>query len=134
MASANLTALIDIATEMMTRCGIRSARARQILLPLIQSTFYNLNRQTPARALTGTFKRGDIDTVRVHLAAIASERLTDALLAYATLGKRALTMSGIPKSRQRAIESLLAEATQRLKPPTLPTKRKLRASKSARRN
>ena len=132
MASPNLTALVDIAIEMMTHCGISSSRARQILLPLIESTVQNLAREEPRLALTGTFKRGDVDTVRVHLAAIASERLTDALRAYATLGKRSLTMSGIPKSRKRAIETLIAEATTHSLEATmsLPTKRKPLASKS----
>ncbi len=35
MASPNATALFDVAIEMMRQCGMSSARARQILLPLI---------------------------------------------------------------------------------------------------
>lgn len=134
MASPNVTALIDIAIEMLSRCGIGSSPARQMLLPLIQSTVANLVKQNPRQALTGTFKRGDIDTVNVHLAAIASERLTDALAAYTTLGSRSLTISGVPKSRQRAIETLMAEATARYRADSIPTKRRPTASKSARRN
>jgi len=135
MASPNLTALIDLAIEMMMHCGIASTKAHQILLPLIRSTVGNLVTQDPQRALTGTFKRGDIDTVKLHLVALASERLTDAMAAYATLGKHSLTMSGIPKSKKQAIETLLAEATARSAATVkLPTKRKPRASKSARRN
>jgi predicted short-subunit dehydrogenase-like oxidoreductase (DUF2520 family) len=135
MASPNLTALIDIAIEMLRHCGTTSSRARQILLPLIHSTVENLVSQDPRRALTGTFKRGDINTVRIHLEAIASERLTDAMRAYATLGNRSLKISGVPESRRRAIETLLNEASPRYKPAErIPTKHNPRASKSPRRN
>ena len=134
MASPNVTALIDIAIEMLTHCGIGSSPARRMLLPLIQSTVANLIDQSPRRALTGTFKRGDIDTVKIHLDAIASERLTSALDVYATLGSRSLTMSDVPKSRRLAIETLMAEATARYKTESAPTKRRPPASKSPRRN
>jgi predicted short-subunit dehydrogenase-like oxidoreductase (DUF2520 family) len=110
MASPNLTALIDIAIEMLEQAGISSARARQILLPLISSTIENLVTENPRQSLTGTFKRGDIATVKMHLAAIASERLTDAMRAYVTLGKRSLQLSDISRTRRLAIESLLAGA------------------------
>jgi predicted short-subunit dehydrogenase-like oxidoreductase (DUF2520 family) len=125
MASPNVTALIDIAIEMLKHCGIAASRAREILLPLMRSTVENLVNQDPRLALTGTFKRGDVDTVKVHLAAIASERLTDALRAYATLGNRSLTISGVPKSRRRTIEALIAQATARYEAnDRIPTKRK----------
>ena len=134
MASPNVTALIDIAIEMLSHCGLGLSQARRMLLPLIQSTVANLVKQNPRQALTGTFKRGDIDTVKVHLAAIASERLTDALDAYTTLGSRSLTISGIPKSRRRRIEILMTEAADHYKVKPAPTKRTTPASKPARRN
>jgi predicted short-subunit dehydrogenase-like oxidoreductase (DUF2520 family) len=110
MVSPNLTALVDIAVEMLTHCNISSTRARHILLPLINSTVENLVHQDPRHSLTGTFKRGDIETVQVHLGAIASERLTDAMRAYVTLGKRSLRMSQISRTKKLAIESLLDQA------------------------
>jgi predicted short-subunit dehydrogenase-like oxidoreductase (DUF2520 family) len=110
MASPNLTALVDIAIEMLTLCGISTKRARHILLPLINSTIENLACQDPRQSLTGTFKRGDIATVRMHLAAIASQRLTEAMQAYTLLGKRSLKLSNLARTRRLAIESLLDEA------------------------
>ena len=110
MASPNLTALVDIAIEMLTHCDISSKRARQILVPLINSTVENLVRQDPRHSLTGTFKRGDIETVRMHLGAIASERLTDAMRAYVTLAKRSLSLSDISRTKKLAIDSLLDQA------------------------
>ena len=113
MASPNLTALIDIAVEMMRHCGFLSAEARKMLLPLIVSTVDNLNPQDTRAALTGTFKRGDIATAKMHLDAIASERLTDAMKAYVTLGQRSLALSNISEQKKRTIESLLKHAMTR---------------------
>ena len=103
MASPNVTALIDIAVEMMSHCGFSSSAARKMLLPLIVSTLDNLTLQDARAALTGTFKRGDIATARIHLDAIASERLTDAMAAYVILGQHSLELSEIPEKKKRAI-------------------------------
>ena len=114
MASPNLTALADIAIEMLEHVGISTNRARRILLPLINSTVENLVHQDPRRGLTGTFKRGDIATARMHLAAIASERLTDAMQAYITLGRRSLKLSDVSRTKRREMERLLDQALDEL--------------------
>jgi predicted short-subunit dehydrogenase-like oxidoreductase (DUF2520 family) len=110
MASPNLTALVDIAVEMLRHCGFLSSEARKMLLPLIVSTIDNLKLQDARSALTGTFKRGDIATARAHLNAIASERLTDSMKAYVILAQRSLGLSDISDSKRQAIESLLQDA------------------------
>lgn len=92
-AAPNMTALFDIALEMLGRCGLSPQRARQVLLPLAESTLANLATQDPARALTGTFKRGDVSTVEKHLAALKSANLPQALAAYVLLGKRSLSLA-----------------------------------------
>ena len=113
MASPNLTALIDVAVEMMSHCGFLSSEVRQMLLPLIVSTVDNLKFEDTRAALTGTFKRGDVATAKIHLDAIASERLTDAMQAYVTLGQRSLTLSDISEKKKRTIEALLSDALTR---------------------
>ena len=113
MASPNLTALFDVALEMLGHCGISARRARQILLPLVISTLDNLVDQEPARALTGTFRRGDIATARKHIEAIVSAGLTDALGVYAVLGRHSLALSGLPMARRPEIERLLKETLKR---------------------
>jgi predicted short-subunit dehydrogenase-like oxidoreductase (DUF2520 family) len=92
-AAPNMTALFDIALEMLGRCGLSPRRARQVLLPLVESTLANLATQDPARALTGTFKRGDVSTVQKHLAALKSAHLPQALAAYVLLGQRSLSLA-----------------------------------------
>ena len=92
-ASGHVVALFDIALEMLARCGLSRPRARQILLPLLESTARNLSSKDPARALTGTFARGDVSTARRHLASIKSHKLRDALAAYLLLGQRSLLLA-----------------------------------------
>lgn len=113
MASPNLTALLDIALEMLSRCGISARRGRQILLPLVESTLANLADQEPAQALTGTFKRGDLATAREHIKAMDAKGLTDALRAYAILGQHSLGLSKLPRARSIEIEQLLRQTLKR---------------------
>jgi predicted short-subunit dehydrogenase-like oxidoreductase (DUF2520 family) len=93
IASPHMTALLDIAVEMLVLCGLSTTRARRILLPLVQSTLANLTTQDPARALTGTFKRGDVSTVQKHLAALGAANLPQALAAYIVLGQRSISLA-----------------------------------------
>ncbi|HEV8186424.1 MAG TPA: Rossmann-like and DUF2520 domain-containing protein [Pyrinomonadaceae bacterium] len=91
MVSGNVTALFDVALGMLGDCGIKRTTARSILLPLIASTVRNLETKDPAQALTGTFSRGDLETVKRHLAAIKDNQ--DALELYRLLGKRSLKLT-----------------------------------------
>src|SRR5262245_34237457 len=111
MSSPNLTALIDISLEMLSRCGLTANQSRKVLLPLIRSTLDNLETQNPSQALTGTFKRGDVATVRRHLEAISNEGLFDALEAYVLLGRRSLKLANPNfETRRTEIAHLLARA------------------------
>lgn len=92
MASPHMTALFDVAVEMLGSCGLSSTRARRVLLPLLASTVKNLHTHDATETLTGTFKRGDVATVRKHLAAIKGARLPAALLAYIVLGQRSVSI------------------------------------------
>ena len=91
MVSGNVTALFDVALEMLAGCGIKRTTARNILLPLFASTIRNLVIKDPAKALTGTFSRGDLETVKRHLAAL--KRNPEALELYRLLGKRSLKLT-----------------------------------------
>ena len=91
MASGNVVALFDVALEMLGECGLTRKTARSILLPLIASTVRSLETKDPVQALTGTFSRGDLETVKRHLAAL--KELKDALELYRLLGKRSLKLT-----------------------------------------
>ena len=93
MTSGNVTALFDVALEMLVECGLTRKTARRILQPLLVSTVHNLETKDPAAALTGTFSRGDVETVKRHLAALKDHKLVEALQLYALLGKRSLKLT-----------------------------------------
>lgn len=94
MVSGNVVALFDVALEMLMECGLNRKTARSILLPLIASTVRSLQTKDPAHALTGTFSRGDVETVKRHLAALKTSELVDALELYRLLGQRSLKVTG----------------------------------------
>ena len=93
MVSGNVVALFDVALEMLMLCGLNRETARSILLPLIASTVQSLGHKDPAQALTGTFSRGDIETVKRHLASLKHSELKDALELYRLLGQRSLILT-----------------------------------------
>ena len=93
MISGNVTALFDVALEMLVQCGLTRKTARSVLLPLIASTVHNLETKDPSEALTGTFSRGDLETVKRHLAALKNKDLADALDLYRLLGQRSLKLT-----------------------------------------
>lgn len=93
MASPHLVALFDLATEMLVFCGVNKKAARSILVPLVQSTVNNLKLAAPEKALTGTFARGDLATVRRHLKALSPKQLAEALDIYKLLGLHSLQLA-----------------------------------------
>ncbi len=92
MASGNVTALFDLAIEMLSECGLTRKQAQEALIPLLASAVRNLEKLDPSRALTGTFARGDVETVKRHLEVLKSNK--QALEMYRLLGLRSLELSG----------------------------------------
>lgn len=91
MASGNVTALFDVALEMLGQCGLTRKQAQGALLPLLASAVRNLEELDPSRALTGTFARGDLETVKRHLDALKNNQ--SALEIYRLLGLRSLELA-----------------------------------------
>ncbi len=87
-ACGHLVALIDVALEIMQKCGLGEQQSQELLLPLIKSTVENLEQQTTAQALTGTFARADVATFRKHLAALDENISDEAREIYLQLGVR----------------------------------------------
>lgn len=87
-ACGHLVALIDVAIEMLEKCGLGKNQAKETLLPLIKSTVENLEVQTTAEALTGTFARADVETFEKHLTALGENVSGQAQEIYLQLGAR----------------------------------------------
>ena len=106
MASGHMVALFDIAIEMLMRCGLNRARARAVLMPLLQSTLENLSAHEPARALTGTFARADVATVRRHLQALHRQNSPESLAVYRLLGQRSLRLAEMNGADAAALKEI----------------------------
>jgi len=109
LAAGHVVALFDVALDTLGRCGLTERRARQVLLPLLRSVADNLARHAPARALTGSFSRADVETVRKHLRALAELEDSDAPAVYRLLGAHSL---GLAESA--GADPALAETIRRL--------------------
>lgn len=106
IASGHTVALFDAAARLLGRCGLAEGRAREVLLPLLGSTLANLSAHAPARALTGTFARADVATVRKHLAALAATGDDESAAVYKLLGRRSLRLAREAGADARAAEEI----------------------------
>jgi predicted short-subunit dehydrogenase-like oxidoreductase (DUF2520 family) len=113
MACNYLTALLDVAGELASRAGIDRGEALQALGPLVRTTVENTISLGPAQALTGPIARGDLQTVRNHLDAMASgpgamPRIREI---YRALGLQTLDLAGArgqaPRQALEAIARML---------------------------
>lgn len=104
-ASGHLVALFDVALEMFQNCGLEEAQAREILLPLVKSTIENLQTQTTASALTGTFARADVETLQRQIITLSETVSAEAFTVFLQLGLRSLHLARL----QNANEEKLAE-------------------------
>lgn len=117
-ACGHLVALFDAAVEIMERCGLSQDESKRILLPLVTSTVANLNSQTTAEALTGTFSRADSDTFARHLTALNAHVPENLLEIYLLLGERSLEMAakqGVSAERIEKLRSKVSIARSKLK-------------------
>lgn len=112
-ASGHLVALVDVAVEMLTNCGVEDADAKRILMPLIQSTVENLRKMTNSEALTGSYARGDAAAVERHLLAIRGTVSDETAAIYLDLAERSIEIaerSGIDAEAARKIRELISIA------------------------
>lgn len=109
MACNYLATLQEAAIAAATLGGIAPQDARNALAPLVAATVENVHRFGAGKALTGPIARGDVDTVRRHLAALDA---TEADLAglYRQLGRRTVTLA----ENARKIDHPTAEALREL--------------------
>lgn len=112
LASNFVVALLDGAVELLVRAGVPREEALPALLPLLSGTVQNLAHVGLPDALTGPIARGDVGTVRSHLAALAAGN-EDLLRLYVALGHRtiavALRKGTLAPPEAEALRALLAE-------------------------
>lgn len=105
-ASNYLVTLAATAARLLEQAGVDDVDAMCVLLPLMRGTLDNLSDLGVSAALTGPVVRGDIDTVRLHLARLSADERT----LYCTLGLATLQLAratGLDETRAAELESLL---------------------------
>lgn len=106
-ASNYLVALVAVAARLLGEAGVPESDALPAVLPLVRGTLDNLEQLGIAAALTGPIARGDVDTVRRHLARLSPEERT----LYSALGLEALGLAraaGLDARRAAELEALLS--------------------------
>jgi predicted short-subunit dehydrogenase-like oxidoreductase (DUF2520 family) len=147
LASPDIVALFDLVFELLSVCGMQRDDALRVLLGLVESTIKNLQvphplgggPRSPSWALTGTFARGDVGTVELHLKALSKRQprvLAQALELYKILGLRSLQLAklrGLDQKKINQITKLLkaADAPQTQVPPKPKKQNKRRATPKA---
>jgi predicted short-subunit dehydrogenase-like oxidoreductase (DUF2520 family) len=104
LASNFPTVLAAIAARLLVGLGVRESDAWDAVRALMHGAVANLDSDTPARALTGPIVRGDADTVRRHLEALATHPDTRAL--YAVLSAAAVKIAREAGSNAAALQEI----------------------------
>ena len=105
-ASNYVVALAHTAIRLFEQAGVPADAAPAAVSSLMQGALANLEQLGVTTALTGPIARGDVDTVRMHLARLSAE---DREL-YCALGRRTLAIArsaGLAGERADDIERLL---------------------------
>lgn len=91
-----LTALVESSLLTAESAGLNRQQFWQAIQPLMLTTMNNISTQGTVNSLSGPLARGDIQTIKRHMTALAdtSPALSDTLLdCYTSLGKQALTLT-----------------------------------------
>lgn len=106
LAANFVTTLGAGGVALLEALGLDEPTARAMLLPLLRGTVDHLAAAPAAEALTGPFARGDLETVRAHVPAIArhAPRFLDA---YRALARATAHMLDWPAERRRLLDAAL---------------------------
>jgi len=116
MTSGHTTALFAAAVNILAQCGLSEEKAKAVLLPLLAGTAENLEKQTPAQALTGTFARADVGAFERHIKLLAENADADSIEIYLLLGKISLKLAeeqGADKERIKILKQKIASCQNR---------------------
>lgn len=117
-ACGNITALIDVAVEMMTSAGVPESHAERALIPLVKSTLANIERVGRAKALTGTFARADVDGFGRQLRSFEGKLTPEQIEIYLLLAEQSLSLAatnGAPSDDIEKIRIQIAMAKDKLR-------------------
>jgi predicted short-subunit dehydrogenase-like oxidoreductase (DUF2520 family) len=110
-ASPLIIALVATLEEVARAAGIREAEIKPVVVPLIWQTLRNYLTHDAEAAFSGPLVRGDVTTVRKHLAEL--QRLPEARAVYVALANAAL--KNLPVKNRPALQRELAKKSGRRK-------------------
>lgn len=102
-ASPLIIALLALAEQIAREAGVPARARRGLIEPILQRTVKNYIERGPAAAFSGPLKRGDLTTVRAHLASLG--RVPGALEVYKALVRSALKT--LPVGNRAKIQRLV---------------------------
>jgi predicted short-subunit dehydrogenase-like oxidoreductase (DUF2520 family) len=108
LVSNGLVALLAAAETLMSQAGVPVQQARSALTELAAGALAAVRVTGPVAALTGPVARGDVETVRVHLARLSGHERD----VYCALGRGALALArqrGLDPGAAAALATLLGE-------------------------
>ncbi len=104
--------LVQQATDLWETFGVSSQQATKALLPLLRGTLNNIDNVGLPNCLTGPIARGDLGTIRKHLASL-KRAAPQVLSIYRELGLKtipiALAKGRIDEERANELRELLKE-------------------------
>lgn len=107
-ASNHLVTLMASARNLLLRAGASEEEALDVLLALARGTLDNVGRLGAEGALTGPLRRGDVETVDLHLRLLDSQERA----LYAALARETLRLLGDdvdPERREILLERLRSD-------------------------
>lgn len=91
MASNYLVTLLESSGAVAGMGGLKPAEVLKALLPLVRTTLQNVESEGTLKALTGPVKRGDAETVSLHLELLSNDK--ELLSLYKKLGLETLELA-----------------------------------------
>jgi predicted short-subunit dehydrogenase-like oxidoreductase (DUF2520 family) len=101
-ASNYLVSLLSVAEELWRELGLEPQEG---LWGLAEGTLANIQRTGIAHSLTGPIRRGDLETVALHLKVLADK--PGPLRLYRQLGLEALKLAGLGEKQEQSLALLL---------------------------
>ena len=101
-----LVALSKASHEIVNRLGWNRRILNEIVYPIMQQTLHNIKKNGLKKALSGPIKRGDIETIKLHIATL--KKYPNLLSIYKALS-RAIVPYTQQKSRRPTINRLLSD-------------------------
>jgi predicted short-subunit dehydrogenase-like oxidoreductase (DUF2520 family) len=105
-ASPLLISQLAAAEKIGSKLGLSAKLTKRVLSPILQQTLQNYVEHGTAAAFSGPIVRGDVDTIREHLAALA--RVPGTVEVYRALAKVAIER--LPGRKKKEIREMLKQA------------------------